>query len=120
MSERAALRRISALDKARKDRLDNAVRAMLQHPDTREYLWWLLSIGKVTIQPFIHGSPDGTAFQCGELNVGNQIFDHIMEINPEGYLTMYKEQLNERSASNRPRVYSPDDAAPDDSDDASF
>ena len=70
---------------------------MLQHADTRFFLLWLLEIGKVGIQPFAV-ERSKTDFNCGEYNVGLQIFSLITSTNPEGYLTMLKEQQSERSS----------------------
>lgn len=95
MDERAEYRKNKRQAQAAKLRRDNAVRAMLQHSDTREYLMWLLEIGKVGMQPFTTNALT-TSFNCGELNVGQQIFDHILEVDTAGYVQMMKERENER------------------------
>ncbi len=94
---RADYRKQKQLDEARKLRIDNAVRAMVQHPDTRDYLRWLLEIGRVGEQPFA-GNDSATNFRCGELNVGQQIFAHLTEVSPDGYIVMMQEMKNERDA----------------------
>lgn len=111
MGERADLRRQRKLSKEAKARLDNAVRAMLQHPDTRAYLIWLLEIGKVGTQPFSQNALL-TSFQCGELNVGQQIFAHILEVDTAGYVQMMKEKDYDAGIVRGPDA----DTAPDDDD----
>lgn len=75
--------------------LNNAVVAMLQHRETRMFLWWLLTIGRVGTQPYTRNALD-TAFGCGELNVGQQIFNRILSVSPEGYVEMSKEMADAR------------------------
>ena len=91
--------------KRRWEREDNAeievaVNALLQVPNGRRFLWWLLAVGKIGNQPF---SPEAsiTAFNCGELNVGNQIMGRLMEVNPDGYTAMMKDMLNDRNSRDR-------------------
>jgi hypothetical protein len=77
--------------------LDSAISTLLSAPAGHKFLWWLLSIGEVGGQPF---SPDAgvTAFNCGKLNVGNQIMARLMEASPDGYTEMQKEMLNARTS----------------------
>lgn len=76
--------------------IDSAITALLGAANGRRFLWWLLAVGKVGNQPFT-GDLASTAFACGELNVGNQIMSRLMAVDPEGYTSMMKEQLNERN-----------------------
>lgn len=76
--------------------IDSAIDALLQHGHGRRLLWWLLQIGRVGGQPYT-GNALNTAFSCGELNVGQKILDRIISVSPEGYLTMMKEQADERT-----------------------
>lgn len=73
-----------------------AIEALLQHAHGRKFLWWLLEIGGIGGQPF-SGNALTTSFNCGQLNVGNQVQARILEVSPEGFITMMKEQANERS-----------------------
>lgn len=75
--------------------ITSAIEALLKHTHGRKLLWWLLEIGKVGGQPFTPNAL-ATAFGCGELNVGQQILSRIISVSPEGYLTMMKEQADER------------------------
>lgn len=78
--------------------IDAAIATLLSAPQGHKFLWWVLQVGKVAAQPFSPGAPDVTAFNCGELNVGNQIMLRLMEANPDGYTNMQKEMLNARAA----------------------
>lgn len=115
-SDRAQIRKAYEQSKEDKLRLDNAVKAMLQHPDTRFYLNWLLEIGMVGQQPF-NLDPQATSFNCGQLNVGNQILAHILEVDTDGYVLMRKEVENARR-NRTPRVDSEPEPDADASDDA--
>ncbi len=77
--------------------VDEAIRAMFQHRSTRRMLWWLLQIGKFGTQPFARNALD-TAFGCGELNVGQQLADRIIKVDPAGFVNLMKENADERSS----------------------
>jgi hypothetical protein len=81
----------------REDRelIDSAISALLQHAHGKKFLWWLLEIGRVGGQPFTANSLH-TAFNCGELNVGQRILDRLISVSPEGYVDMMKENENGR------------------------
>lgn len=83
--------------------VEKTIQELTQSHPGRAFLWWLLQLGRVNIQPF-SSSPEKTAFNCGELNVGNQILAKIIEVTPEGYLTMMKEKQNERNTLNTDSV----------------
>jgi hypothetical protein len=75
-------------------KIDSAVSQMLESVEGRKFLWWLLGIGRVGMQPFA-GNALQTAFGCGELNVGQRILDRIISVSPEGYLKMMEESSRE-------------------------
>lgn len=76
---------------------DAALNSLLATGEGRQFIWWLLTIGKFGTQPYA-GSDAATNFNCGELNVGQQIFDRVVETNPQGYLRMIEDQnARERS-----------------------
>ena len=77
--------------------LDEAVRAMLGQRQTRRYLWWLLSVSKSLGENAFTANALTTAFGCGEQNVGQQVLAHMLEVAPEGFLTLMKENADERS-----------------------
>ena len=73
---------------------DEALKALLQFPAGRKYLWWLLEIGGIGKQPYSRNALD-TAFNCGTLDVGQQILAHITEVDPAGFVQMQKESQDE-------------------------
>jgi hypothetical protein len=80
-------------------RIDSALSKVMADPEGRKFLWWLLEIGRIGMQPF-SGNALNTAFTCGELNVGQKILDRIITVSAEGYVLMMKEsqsEFNERS-----------------------
>jgi len=78
-------------------KIDSAVSKAIVDAEGRRFLWWLLEIGKIGHQPYA-GNALNTAFACGELNVGQRILDRIISVSPDGYLTMMKENEDERRA----------------------
>lgn len=89
--------RLQKYNQSVKAEIDKAVLACTQSHEGRALLWWLLEQGRVNTQPFSR-DPYTAAFNCGELNVGNQVLARIIEVNPEGYLTMMKEKQVERTS----------------------
>jgi len=102
-----ALRKIAELDEAD---IDETFRVLLTLPKGRKALWWLMQIGKIGVNPFA-GERNLTDFQCGELNVGQQIQARMMQVNPDGYVNMLKERQAEYEQRNDllSRVNSGDD-----------
>lgn len=94
--------RWAALDDAD---IDETIRVLLQLAKGQKFLWWLLQVGKVGMQPFT-GDRNTTDFQCGELNVGQQILARYIDVNPLGYAEMQMERKREderRDDLSRPR-----------------
>lgn len=94
MNEESLKRRWQREDE---DRIDSAVSKALADDEGRKFLWWLLEIGRIGMQPYT-GNALNTAFGCGELNVGQRILDRIISVSPEGYVNMMKENNNERKS----------------------
>lgn len=57
----------------------------------RRFLWRLLAETGIYNTPFVQGSADGTAFECGRKNVGLKLLEEIMSVDCEVYATMMKE-----------------------------
>ena len=87
-------RKQRSLTRARELRIDDAIKQNSQSRAGREFLWWLLQVGKVGSQPFTANALN-TAFQCGELNVGNAILQRLITVNPAIYVQMQQENQNE-------------------------
>lgn len=108
-------RRLQEREAERKSALREALinRAIAEIADTdygRKFLWWLLEIGQVNQQPFVSNALN-TAFNCGELNVGNKILAKITEVDPAIYVRMQVEHLNDNRTDNSARnTASVDDA----------
>lgn len=93
MDKRAANRQRD-LAKLEKLNIDEACKELLATRKGRYYLWWLLRIGRIGAQPFTNNAL-ATSFACGELNVGQQILAHIIEVDPAGYALMIQEKAND-------------------------
>lgn len=109
--------RWAALDDAD---IDETIRVLLQLAKGQKFLWWLLQVGKVGMQPFT-GDRNTTDFQCGELNVGQQILARYIDVNPLGYAEMQMERKREderRDDLSRPRDGDPRSDDPDGSADS--
>ncbi len=96
-------------ERQKKADIDAVVSALLTHREGRKYLWWLLEIGRIGQQPFTSNALT-TSFNCGELNVGQQILSRIIEVNPAGYVQMQKEMQDECNALANPRSDDASDA----------
>lgn len=107
MSDQAKLRKAKTLAKLEKSKIDSFLASALADPFGRKYLWWLLEITRVTTNPH-SGNALQTSFNCGEMNIGQQILAHIIEVDPAGYVRMQQERANEHASNT-------DDADPDDS-----
>lgn len=75
-------------------KIDSAISKAIVDREGRKFLWWLLEIGRVGLQPYANNALN-TAFNCGEMNVGQRILDRIISVSPEGYLRMMKENNDE-------------------------
>lgn len=75
--------------------IESAIEALLQAPNGRKFLWWLLELGGFGRNPFTNNALS-TSFNCGELNVSQKILARIVEVNPAGYAQMVTEKEDER------------------------
>lgn len=85
----------------------------LSEPDGQAYFFWLLGITKLGSNPFT-GNALTSAFNAGELNVGQQIQAHIIEVAPMAYFQMLEAREKERL--NDYRTAADADDSGDDSD----
>lgn len=92
--DKHAANRQRNLAKLEKLNIDEACKELLATRKGRYYLWWLLRIGRIGAQPFTNNAL-ATSFACGELNVGQQILAHIIEVDPAGYALMIQEKAND-------------------------
>jgi hypothetical protein len=94
--------------KLREAEITLQLKELVAQPRGRMFMWWLLEIGKVGMQPFTQ-EPHLTSFACGELNVGQQILARLLTDAPEGYLNM----LQERNDAARRSTDQPDGRSDD-------
>jgi hypothetical protein len=88
-------RRRVANERATKLHRDEFIKAAMQHKQGREYVYWILSLCGVGRNPFTANALT-TSFACGELNVGQQIQNHLIEVAPNLFLEMLREKEEER------------------------
>ena len=105
--ERRRFQKLQNLERARRERIDNFVLAAMQTPSGRDYFYWLLELCSIGRNPFTANALS-TSFNCGELNVGQQIQAHIIEVTPADYLRMLQERQEEQDG----RRTDTDDAEP--------
>lgn len=72
------------------DRLE-MVKAMMELPRGREWMYNLLDSCFIFGNPFVPGQPDSTAFNLGMANVGKRILQDINTAAPDQYMLMLKE-----------------------------
>lgn len=56
-------------------------------------LWSFLELGKIFQQPFA-GNALQTSFNCGELNVGQQLLSLILEADPDAFSVLMQENAD--------------------------
>jgi hypothetical protein len=76
-------------------KIDAALCALFEHEHGRRLLWWILELGKVNHQPFT-GNALTTAFNCGEMNVGQRFLERLLLVSPQGYVKMMQEMADVR------------------------
>lgn len=93
--ERRQNRKDKKQERLAKQRIDTAMRWLLEHKEGRDFLWHYLGVTNAIGQnPFAHNALQ-TSFNCGEQNVGLQLFNHILEVDPAGFLKMQQEKADE-------------------------
>ena len=103
-SDRKHIRQAEKAAKQAEARRRNFVRQIMLSMDGREWMHDLLTKCHVFHTPFTKGSPDVTAFLCGEQNLGLQIFADVISTCPSEYVLMMqeanaKEVINDRRYS---------------------
>jgi len=80
--------------KLRDNQVKEDVKALMQLPAFRRFVWWLLTASHIFHTSFTHSKDSETFYKEGERNVGLKVFLRIQEHDPEGYLVMAKENPN--------------------------
>lgn len=99
-AEKKQADKLRAVARKQKDDIDDAVRALVQHSQGRQYIYWLLEICGIGRNPFTSNALN-TSFACGQLNVGQQIQAHLIEVAPAAFLKMLAEKEEERLNATR-------------------
>jgi hypothetical protein len=94
-AEKKQHRRLVNLERQAQARRDDFVRAAVTTREGREYIYWLLELARMGRNPFTSNALT-TAFACGELNVGQQVQAHLIEVAPNAFLKMLAEKEEER------------------------
>lgn len=100
-ADQVRFNKLKAVEKQKRLRLNAFVSAAMTTPQGREYFYWLMEIAHIGRNPFTANALS-TSFECGELNIGQQIQSHIMEVAPAHYLKMVQDKQEEMLNVNRP------------------
>lgn len=73
------------------------LRKLAETYEGRMFLWWLLGAAGVFTNPFTQNALH-TAFNCGNMNFGQQLLNRIVEEQPQLYVTMMNENANREAA----------------------
>lgn len=105
-NERRRFNKLQQIEVINKLRIDDFVRAGMGTVEGRIFFWHLMEICQIGRNPFT-GNALTTAFNAGELNVGQQIQSLVMEVAPADYLKMLTERQEQAENDRQP---SDDDA----------
>ena len=73
---------------------EDALKYILSLPNGRKVLWDILGLTGLYRQPRVAGDTEGTAFNCGGLNVGLAIYADCLTVAPDLTAMMTKEQAS--------------------------
>ena len=93
LGEAEAVQERKSKSKLKQRDRDDFLKAVMNTPEGRSWIWDMLSICGVYQNPF---TPDAaaTAFRCGEMNIGQQLLADVVRAAPDLYITMQKEASN--------------------------
>lgn len=105
-------RRLAEIAKRQRADVDEAIRALVQHGQGRQMIYWLLELGQMGKNPHSLNAL-ATAFACGEMNVSQKILDRLLQVAPNAYVQILTEKEEERLNAERPEPSSSADAESD-------
>ena len=111
-ADRKRFRKLAQVEKERKFSIDEFVREAMKIPQGRLYFNWLLEMTGVNRNPFTSNALT-TSFVCGELNIGQQIQAHIVDIAPADYIKMLQATQKEPENDDRDNIDNTDIDADD-------
>lgn len=83
--------------KIQSNQIKDDIKALMQIPAFRRFVWWLLESSHIFGTSFTGNSE--TFFREGERNIGLKVFLRVQEHDPEGYLVMSKENSNKENSN---------------------
>lgn len=90
--------------------IDRAIKILLSSADGRRFAWLFLEECRVFQQPF-NGNALSTAFACGELNVGQRFLAQLTQADPDAFLVMQKENMENARSRHASAQRAADDSA---------
>lgn len=92
---------------------EDALKYVLSLPAGRKVLWDILALSGLYRQPRVAGDSEGTAFNCGGLNVGLALYADCLTVSPDLTAMMTKEQAayDNRGPDDNKREYPTSGAA---------
>lgn len=77
-----------------KETLERATRGVMQTPEGRRFVWWLLSAPCGVFNPSWTGEAMGGAYKEGARGVGIHLMGELQRLCPESYLEMVRDGLS--------------------------
>ncbi len=90
-------RKLEKIDREQRAKRIQFIRGALTLPQGRDFFYWLLGITGLKANPFATNALT-MSFNCGSMNVGQQIELALIEADSELFLAMLKEQEDARRA----------------------
>jgi len=97
--DEAAVTKRQKLEREAEVRLANGLAYILAERPGRDLLWWLL--GEAGVYASSYTGDNRTFFNEGRRDVGLRLLERLLVTDPEAYLTMIKENRDERNTSNQ-------------------
>ena len=76
------------------DELRDTITTVMNTRAGRAFVWHLLARAGIMRNPF-HPDPHVHAFNSGQQNQGQMLYDDVMSVTPDAYLLMQKEAMEE-------------------------
>lgn len=83
-------------DRRRREKMaaDDGLRQAIATYEGRQFIWRILELSRAVGHNAFAATPEATAFNCGQQNVGQQILAQLLEIAPDAYIQMIKENFD--------------------------
>lgn len=97
--DEAAVTKRKKFEREAEERLANGLTYVLAARPGRDLVWWLL--GEAGVYAGSYTGDNRTFFNEGRRDVGLRLLDRLLAADPEAYLTMIKENRDERDTSSQ-------------------